>query len=58
MDYERLTQTAADAVGAAQRQIPPEIRALARGVPVHYERLPAADHRSGHAAPPDRCGPG
>ena len=43
MDYERLTQTAADAVGAAQRQLPPEIRALARGVPVHYERLPAAD---------------
>lgn len=43
MDFERLTQTAADAVGAAQRQLPPEIRALARGVPVHYERLPAAD---------------
>lgn len=43
MDYERLTQTAADSVGAAQRQLPPEIRALARGVPVHYERLPAAD---------------
>ena len=43
MDYERLTQTAADTVGAAQRQLPPEIRALARGVPVHYERLPAAD---------------
>jgi predicted Zn-dependent protease with MMP-like domain len=43
MDFDRLTQLAADAVGGAQRQLPPEIRALARGVPVHYERLPAAD---------------
>ena len=31
------------AVGAAQRQLPPEIRPLARGVPVHYERAPGAD---------------
>ncbi len=43
MEFDRLTQIAADAVGGAQRQLPPEIRALARGVPVHYERLPAAD---------------
>ena len=43
MEFDRLTQIAADAVGVAQRQLPPEIRALARGVPVHYERLPAAD---------------
>ena len=43
MDFERLTQIAADAVGGAQRPLPPEIRGLARGVPVHYERLPAAD---------------
>jgi predicted Zn-dependent protease with MMP-like domain len=43
MDPERLTQIAADTVGAAQRQLPPEIRPLARGVAVHYERTPAAD---------------
>ena len=43
MDLAQLTQLAADAVGAAQRQLPPEIRPLARGVAVHYERLPAAD---------------
>ncbi len=43
MDFERLTQIAADAVGGAQRPLPPEIRVLARGVPVHYERMPAAD---------------
>ncbi len=43
MDLTRLTQIAADTVGAAQRQLPPEIRPLARGVAVHYERLPAAD---------------
>ena len=43
MDFERLVKTAADGVGGAQRQLPTEIRALARGVPVHYERLPAAD---------------
>ncbi len=43
MDFTQLTQAAADVVGAAQRQLPPEIRPLARGVAVHYERLPAAD---------------
>ena len=42
-DFNRLLRLAADTVGAAQRQLPPEIRPLARGVPVHYERLPAAD---------------
>ena len=41
MDLVRLTQIAADTVGAAQRQLPPEIRALARNVAVHYERAPA-----------------
>ncbi len=41
-DLARLTQAAADAIGGAQRQLPPELRALARGVPVPYERLPAA----------------
>ena len=30
-------------VGATQRRLPPEIRPLARDVPVHYETLPAAD---------------
>src|SRR4051812_26047850 len=43
MDLESLIRVAADTVGAAQRQLPPEIRPLARDVPVHYERLPAAD---------------
>src|SRR6185503_4216829 len=43
MDLVRLTQIAADTVGAAQRQLPPDIRALARGVAVHYERAPAKD---------------
>ena len=42
-DLPHLTQLAADAVGAAQRQLPPEIRALARGVAVHYEAKPDAD---------------
>jgi predicted Zn-dependent protease with MMP-like domain len=43
MDSPRLTEIAAHAVGAAQRQLPPEIRPLARGVAVHYERTPAAE---------------
>jgi predicted Zn-dependent protease with MMP-like domain len=43
MDFAQLTPLAANVVGAAQRQLPPEIRALARGVVVHYERVPAAD---------------
>jgi predicted Zn-dependent protease with MMP-like domain len=41
--FAQLTELAAAAVGAAQRQLPPEIRPLARGVPVHYEQKPAAD---------------
>jgi len=43
MDLAHLTKIAADAVGAVQRQLPPDIRALARGVAVHYERAPAPD---------------
>lgn len=43
MDFTQLTQIAADTVGAAQRQLPPEIRPLARAVAVHYERAPGAD---------------
>lgn len=41
--FERLLRLAADAVGATQRQLPPDLRALARGVAVHYEHLPHAD---------------
>jgi len=40
MDHERRVQIAADTVGAAQRQLPPELRRLARDVAVHYERAP------------------
>ena len=43
MKSSQLTAIAATAVGAAQRQLPPEIRVLARGVPVHYEQKPAPD---------------
>ena len=43
MTHAELTAIAAAVVGAAQRQLPPAIRPLARAVPVHYERTPAAD---------------
>jgi predicted Zn-dependent protease with MMP-like domain len=43
MNYPELVAVAANAVGAAQRRLPPEIRPLARDVPVHYERLPDSD---------------
>jgi predicted Zn-dependent protease with MMP-like domain len=43
MNPDRLTKIAADTVGAAQRQLPSEIRPLARQVPVHYEPVPAGD---------------
>jgi predicted Zn-dependent protease with MMP-like domain len=43
MDRARLTHVALNVVGAAQRQLPPEIRSLARGVAVHYEDKPAED---------------
>ena len=42
-DFPHVTKLAADTVGAAQRQLPPDIRAFARDVAVHYERRPAAD---------------
>jgi predicted Zn-dependent protease with MMP-like domain len=42
-DHVRLTQIAADTVGAAQRQLPPDLRALARGVAVHYEDAPSEE---------------
>ena len=43
MKHSRLVQMAVDVVGAAQRQLPPEIRVLARTVPVQYEARPAAE---------------
>jgi predicted Zn-dependent protease with MMP-like domain len=43
VNFEQLVETAANVVGATQRRLPPEIRPLARDVPVHYEKLPAAD---------------
>lgn len=43
MKFAQLHELAATTVGAAQRQLPPEIRPLARGVPVHYEKKPAPD---------------
>ena len=43
MDIIRLTQLAADVVGAAQRQLPAALRAVARDVAVHYEALPSDD---------------
>lgn len=43
MDFDRLIALAAPVVGAAQRQLPPDLRALARGVAVHYEKVPSAD---------------
>lgn len=55
MDPDRLTLLAADAVGAAQRRLPPPLRALARGVAVHYERLPATDVIA-EGFPPDILG--
>lgn len=43
MEPDRLIAIAADTVGAAQRRLPPEIRALARSVAVHYEQTAGAD---------------
>ena len=43
MTPAELTALAAATVGAAQRQLPAEIRPLARSVPVHYERTPTPD---------------
>ena len=43
MKFSRLTQIAADIVGAAQQRLPQEIQPLARSVPVHYQALPADD---------------
>lgn len=40
---DELVTMAANVVGATQRQLPPELRPLARAVAVHYEQVPAAD---------------
>lgn len=50
-NFERLLRLAADAVGAMQRRLPPDLRALARGVAVHYEHLPHADVVAGGFEP-------
>jgi predicted Zn-dependent protease with MMP-like domain len=42
MKRSRLAAIAAATVGATQRRLPPEIRPLARAVPVHYEAGPDA----------------
>ncbi len=55
MTPDQLTEIAAATVGAAQRQLPPEIRTLARGVPVHYERTPSPDVLA-EGFPPDILG--
>ena len=43
MKSSRLTAIAADMVGGTQRKLPPDIRAAARTVAVHYEAKPSAD---------------
>lgn len=43
MEPDHLIAIAADTVGAAQRRLPPEIRALARSVAVHYEQMAGPD---------------
>jgi predicted Zn-dependent protease with MMP-like domain len=55
MNPAQRIEVAAATVGAAQRQLPPEIRPLARGVPVHYERTPAPDVIA-EGFPPDILG--
>ncbi len=43
MTIEQRVQVAANVVGATQRQLPPELRSLARDVAVHYETMPTAE---------------
>ena len=42
-NLEKRVQVALETVTAAQRRLPPEIRSLARDIPVHYDALPAED---------------
>ena len=55
MTPDDLTRIAAEVVGATQRKLPPEIRPLARAVPVHYEKLPDASVIA-EGFPPDILG--
>ncbi len=55
MKFTELVQLGADLVGAAQRQLPPAIRSLARDVAVHYEAKPGADVLA-HGFEPDVLG--
>jgi len=43
MTLAELTSIAIDVVGATQRKLPPEIRPLARSIPVHYEAVPTGE---------------
>lgn len=43
MTLSQLTVLAAPVVEAAQRKLPPALRALAAAIPVHYEALPGRD---------------
>lgn len=43
MTHSDLVKIAADVVGAAQRQLPNELRSYARNVAVHYDAKPGAD---------------
>ena len=55
MDTAARATLAANTVGAAQRRLPADLRALARGVRVHYPATPAPDVlREGF--PPDLLG--
>ena len=55
MTPTQLAEIAVNVVGATQRQLPPEIRSIARDVPVHYEQLPAA-HLLAEGFEPDILG--
>ncbi len=55
MEFDRLLALAADTVGAAQRRLPPELRTLARGVAVHYDRV-AGPELIAEGFPPDILG--
>lgn len=55
MKGSRLVQIAADAVAAAQRQLPPDVRRAAKAVPVHFEPSPGAD-ALGEGLEPDLLG--
>ncbi len=43
MTFAALSALAEKTVAATQRKLPPSIRTVARGVPVHFEAIPADD---------------